>query len=220
MIPPRVAAWLLARCLNSNDRAEVLGDLAEDFVAYREVHGVAASRRWYWRQALALAWSLGRRTGAVHSSRSRLMMLDELRYSLRRSMRQPWFTLASVLTLACAIGAVVATWSLLSATLIHPLNVNDPSRLTVVAGRYQSSPTSSPGPLSFGLTYSGFEAVRSSDIFADVAGSGTGPNRSRSPAYRRNADSNLFPRASSTWSIGSCRREEISHRPTTNAARR
>ena len=169
-MPPRFASWLLARRLDPNDRDEVLGDLAEDFLERQAVHGPATARLWYWRQVFHLAWSLGQ-SGGLDATAGKLMMLDELRYSVRRLARQPWTTGASVLTLACAIGSVVATWSLLSATLLHPLDVDDPSRLTVVGGRYQSSPTSPPGPVSLALNYSAFETVRSSRIFADVAGS-------------------------------------------------
>ncbi|HKG95711.1 MAG TPA: permease prefix domain 2-containing transporter, partial [Gemmatimonadaceae bacterium] len=45
--PPRLAEWLLARSAHPDDRAAMLGDLAEEYAE----RGPDA-RRWYWGQAL------------------------------------------------------------------------------------------------------------------------------------------------------------------------
>ena len=126
MRPPRLAAWLLGCRLRADDRDEILGDLAEDFAERVGTRGETFARRWYWRHAIALAWSLGLHATVVDRRMDRLMILDELRFSVRRLARQPWATAASVVTLACAIGAAVATWSLVSAALLHPLAVKEP----------------------------------------------------------------------------------------------
>jgi hypothetical protein len=44
--------------------------------------------------------------------------LGEIRFAIRRLRRDAGSTIAAVAALACAIGAAVATWSLLSAVLL------------------------------------------------------------------------------------------------------
>src|SRR5450759_403656 len=68
-------------------------------------------------------------------------LMDELRLAIRRLTKRPGATVVSIVTLACAIGAAAATWSLLAAILLRPLPVKDADRLVVVgtvdaAGRF------------------------------------------------------------------------------------
>ena len=51
------------------------------------------------------------------------LRLDELRFAVRRLRKDLGSTIASVVALACGIGAAVATWSLVSAVLLNPLPV-------------------------------------------------------------------------------------------------
>jgi putative ABC transport system permease protein len=62
--------------------------------------------------------------------------MDDLRFAVRRLSRRPGATLASIATLGCAIGAAVATWSVLSALLLRPVPVPDPGRIVVVGMRF------------------------------------------------------------------------------------
>lgn len=48
-------------------------------------------------------------------------MMQERRYALRRVTRQAGATLIAIATLAGAIGAAAATWTLVSATVLHPV---------------------------------------------------------------------------------------------------
>src|SRR5262245_24985815 len=89
--------------------------------------------------------------------------MDELRLAVRRLVKRPAATVASVVTLACAIGAAAATWSLLSAVLLHPLPVSDPDRLLVLGER-----TGREGRLYYGFVYPFYPTVRESDIFQEV----------------------------------------------------
>jgi putative ABC transport system permease protein len=54
--------------------------------------------------------------------------LDDIRLSIRRLRKDAGSTIASLAALACASGAAVATWSLLSAVLLKPLPVEAPER--------------------------------------------------------------------------------------------
>jgi hypothetical protein len=50
--PPRLAERLLTWSLAPDERAAVLGDLAEEFSERADWTGEPAARRWYWHQAL------------------------------------------------------------------------------------------------------------------------------------------------------------------------
>src|ERR1700734_1532785 len=63
-------------------------------------------------------------------------LLVELRLALRRLMKQPGFTATTILTLALAIGANTAIFSVISAVLMHPSGVDAPQRLAVMRTRY------------------------------------------------------------------------------------
>ena len=93
--------------------------------------------------------------------------MDELRLSVRRLLKRPASTLASVATLACAIAAAAVTWSVLSAVLIDPLPVKSPARVVVVATESQGR----RGPVvRTGFLYPRFHDVRESGAFEQTVG--------------------------------------------------
>lgn len=63
--------------------------------------------------------------------------MDDLRLALRRLLKRPASTLASIGTLAAAIGAAAVTWSALSAVLVNPLPVRDADNLLIVGTQIQ-----------------------------------------------------------------------------------
>ena len=59
-------------------------------------------------------------------------MLNELRQSLRMVLKQPGFTLITVLTLALGIGATCAVFSLVQGVLLTPPPYREPEKLALV----------------------------------------------------------------------------------------
>jgi len=164
--PPRLAVWLLLRRVTAEDRDEIVGDLAEDFAEHLRTDGHAAATRWYWRQALAFARTGGwQRQDFPDFRRARVMSIDDLRFAVRRLSKRPGATFASIATLACAIGAAVATWSVLSALLLRPVPIPDPGRLVVVGMRYGTR-VSNDG------VFPVHEQVAASHVFEAVAAGG------------------------------------------------
>lgn len=99
--------------------------------------------------------------------------MDELRLALRRITKRPGASLVSIVTLACAIGAAAATWSLLSAVLLRPLPVKDADRLVVAGTVMQSGRLA--GMVLDGFVYPRFAAVRDSGIFEQVSAEWSSP---------------------------------------------
>ena len=99
--------------------------------------------------------------------------MDELRLALRRLLKRPASTLASIATLACAIGAAAVTWSALSAVLINPLPIKDPPTLFVVANER----TGRSGPIvSTGFRYPKYHEVREAGVFEQTVGQWGSPH--------------------------------------------
>jgi predicted permease len=97
--------------------------------------------------------------------------MDELRLAFRRLTHHRGTTIASILTLACSIGAAAATWSLFSAVLLHPLPIRDPARVFVVG---QSRDMRGMPAVSEAHVYSAVQLVRETGAFAHVAAGGIG----------------------------------------------
>ncbi len=63
-------------------------------------------------------------------------LLADLRLALRRLGNHPGFTVTTILTLALAIGANTAIFSVIDAVLMHPSGVDAPGRLAVMRTHY------------------------------------------------------------------------------------
>jgi predicted permease len=133
--PPRLAEWLVARVVRDGERAMVLGDLREEFDADASAAGFLRAWLGYWRGTLRLAWGMWWWAPPAPRRRPELLAFDDVRYAARRLRKRPLAVALSVATLAGAIGAAAATWSLVSAVLLHPLDVHDPDRLVAVVTR-------------------------------------------------------------------------------------
>ena len=75
----------------------------------------------------------------VRTATSNADMLNDLRHSLRFVYRSPALTLAAVCTLAMAIGANTAVFSVVDKVLVRPLPIDDPDRVVVMWSREPAS---------------------------------------------------------------------------------
>jgi putative ABC transport system permease protein len=91
--------------------------------------------------------------------------MNEIRLAARRLTYRRGAMLVSILTLATAIGAAAATWSVLSAVLLSPLPVREPERLAMVGGVYGAG---SGRTLQGGVTYPYYTHVAASGIFEAI----------------------------------------------------
>src|SRR5690242_11068300 len=67
------------------------------------------------------------------SARASHMLMNDLRYALRTMKRAPVFSAAVILTVAIAIGANTAIFSVVNAVMLRPLPFERPNRLVQVA---------------------------------------------------------------------------------------
>jgi predicted permease len=167
--PPRLARWLLERCIIAADRDAVLGDLCEEFEA-RSVQSPAKARAWFRRQALrSLVPALRRRWPApIHSQpQGRLMdaLWQDLRFSLRQVRQRPAVSLVAAASLIVGMSLVTVVFSLLNAIVLRPLPVRSPSDLVVVL---EQRPTG----VNHNFSYPEFQDFRASQkTMVDMAAS-------------------------------------------------
>src|SRR5262245_4132568 len=55
-----------------------------------------------------------------------------LRFAVRRLWREPWFAMTAIATLAIAIGACTAMFSIVQAVLLRPMGIAAPARIVVM----------------------------------------------------------------------------------------
>src|SRR5579872_2426723 len=80
--------------------------------------------------------------------------MQDIRFAFRSFAKNPWFTLAAVLSLAIGIGANTSIFSVANALLLRPLPYSDPDRLVILWNR-------SPG---LGITQDWFSTAQYFDI--------------------------------------------------------
>ncbi|HUF48305.1 MAG TPA: hypothetical protein VMM93_10855, partial [Vicinamibacterales bacterium] len=136
---------LLLRLLPEEFRASYGQDMAAAFRAER--HAAHADRRW---GALARLWLATAADVIRHAPREHLaVLMRDVRFASRLMTARPTQTAAAVLTLAIAIGANVAMFSVVDAVLLAPLPYRDADRLVIVSETEAGGDASNLGYLTF-----------------------------------------------------------------------
>lgn len=105
------------------------------------LHDVMASAIAEWASTV---WRMGRgnespREESTMSALPHAMRLAELRFAVRRLLRVPSFTIATVIVLALGIGATTAVFSIVNGVLLEPLPYPRPDRLVSLRHSLQVS---------------------------------------------------------------------------------
>ena len=96
---------------------------------------------------------------------------QDLRFALRMLFRSPGFSLIAIATMALGVGATVAIYSVIDATLLHPLPYPHPSELVRVEDDLPGV-----GAKRVGISIPEWRDLESSGIFQSAAITGTGAN--------------------------------------------
>jgi putative ABC transport system permease protein len=130
--PPGLARWLLMRRLGSDGVARsVIGDLDEEF-ADRARTDRASARRWYRREAFAVALRARSIVDTRHGDSMLRQLVADVGLAGRTLIKQPRFSIVAALTVALGVGAVTVIFSVVNAVLIQPLRYPNASRLVNV----------------------------------------------------------------------------------------
>jgi predicted permease len=95
----------------------------------------------------------------------------DLRYAVRILLRSPGFSLIAIATMALGVGATTAIYSVIDATLLHPLPYPDADELVRVEDDLRGAPAQ-----DVGISIPEWRDLESSGIFQSVSISGTGAN--------------------------------------------
>ncbi len=96
------------------------------------------------------------------------IMIHDLRYAFRSLVSSPGFTLVTVITVALAIGASTAVFSLVNALLIRPLPYKTPQDLVLLWQKFTAQgldriPASAPEYLNYEKQLTSFERIAAFD---------------------------------------------------------
>jgi predicted permease len=109
-----------------------MGDLEEELELRAERVSASHARRWYARQALAIATRVVvARAFALEGDRGPAVIPLDLVQALRSLRRAPSFLLVTSLTLALGVGATTTIFSVVNGVLLRPLPYAEPERLVV-----------------------------------------------------------------------------------------
>src|ERR1700689_354403 len=97
-------------------------------------------------------------------------LLHDLRYALRQLRKSPGFTVVAVVTLALAIGANTAVFSVVDQVLLHPLPFPDSDRIVRVSQTFEGLSTNDASPANY-LDWVSQNQLSQNQVFAEMAAS-------------------------------------------------
>jgi predicted permease len=130
--PSRLAVSILRRICTPESRDEVEGDLLEGYAEWRSSRGDSYARRRFWREVFLLSvWRIrGGRNQAqaqhhdthqkAQENRGSGVLLQDVRYGLRRLAKNPMSSAVAVFLLAIGIGGNATVFTVVDKTLMEP----------------------------------------------------------------------------------------------------
>ena len=129
--PPKLAVAAIRRVCPAERRIEVEGDLLEAFEEWVAARGLTFARRRFWKEVVLLAgWRVlaffrGSTTGSPHPPRGgrsgRLRDLSQdVRYGLRRLVKNPAASGVAILLLAIGVGGNAMVYTVVDQALMEP----------------------------------------------------------------------------------------------------
>ena len=150
--PPAAARWLLAAALPADARDQIVDEIDEVYARQCDEESLATAQRWYWCETFSFSTRFlaerarermrygGRQAvspGPIRRGPMRSAIdswTSDFTHAARRLLRAPGFTLITALTLALAIGANTAIFTVVDAVLINPLSFPNADRLVTIRG--------------------------------------------------------------------------------------
>ena len=98
-------------------------------------------------------------------------LLFDLRYAVRMLLKSPGFSFIAIATMALGVGATTAIYSVIDATLLHPLPYPQPEQLVRIENDLPGV-----GAQDVGISIPEWRDLESSGIFQSASITGTGEN--------------------------------------------
>src|SRR6201996_5535182 len=167
----RLSNFVTSRSAGQRLQEEIAGHLA--FQTEENVHAGMSSAEARRQAALKLgsAEAIREHHHAEQSLPFIENLLFDLRYAVRMLLRSPGFSFIAIATMALGVGATTAIYSVIDATLLHPLPYPHPSELVRVEDDLPGV-----GAQGVGISVPEWRDLESSGIFQSAAITGTGAN--------------------------------------------
>jgi putative ABC transport system permease protein len=150
--------------------AELLTGGANEEEAYRAALAELSESELLMRELRRVERRMNPEPIVLGTNRRRNMLADlwqDLRYGVRTLLKNPGFTLITIITLALGIGANTAIFSVVNTLLLRPLPYRQPEQLVKV---FRTPPDPTKGMLPSIWSYPRFEMLRDQNqSFAEVA---------------------------------------------------
>jgi hypothetical protein len=172
--PPVIASWLLLRLLDAHSYEAVAGDLEEEYQSVPESRGRAAAATRYWAAAIRSIVAC-RMTARRRVERRRMdfdasggaSMRDLLKPALRQFRDHPLYSLATVATLALAIGVGAVTLTVVKRAYLDPLPYRDDARLHSLLTSVDGSTSAMSSHVKWGLGLGAWDYFRVFSVSQD-----------------------------------------------------
>jgi putative ABC transport system permease protein len=167
----RLSNFATGRCADQRLQEEIAEHLAFQTEENLRAGMSAAEAR---RQAVLKLGAAGAIREDHHAEQSLPLienLLFDLRYAVRMLLRSPGFSFIAIATMALGVGATTAIYSVIDATLLHPLPYPNPASLVRIQDDLPGV-----GAQGVGISVPEWRDLESSGIFQSAAITGRGAN--------------------------------------------